>query len=252
LLALWYTHLLPIYQKTGETGLSSIVHNFYAVAGIVVGVFAAAISVFLFVEGARRRSASKGESFLASLGSIMVKARTQSGGYLTHLGIGIILIGLVGSAMFVDETLTFVDNEPGATFVAGDYEFTFNGINDDQLPNGDVETRLNFAVSKNGRDVGEVNPGQISFFRQQQTKLEASVIVEPLQDVFVVFQNIQGEQLSMQVKINPLISWVWFGFVLTIIGTALASYPRANAPVAAVAGAGSGKQAQGRASSKKR
>ena len=30
----------------------------------------------------------------------------------------------------------------------------------------------------------------------------------------------------MQVKINPLISWVWFGFLLTIIGTSLASYPK--------------------------
>jgi cytochrome c-type biogenesis protein CcmF len=71
-----------------------------------------------------------------------------------------------------------------------------------------------------------VAPGQISFAQQQQTKLNAAVLVEPLQDVFVVFQGAQDGQLSMQVKINPLITWVWIGFVFTIIGTALASWPR--------------------------
>ncbi len=107
LLTLWYTHLLPIYQKTGATGISSVVHNFYAVAGIVVGAFAAAISVYLFVEGARTSfAAAKGDGFFARSARSLRKARTQSGGYLTHLGIGIILIGLVGSAMFVDEMLT--------------------------------------------------------------------------------------------------------------------------------------------------
>ncbi len=33
----------------------------------------------------------------------------------------------------------------------------------------------------------------------------------------------------MQVKINPLISWVWVGFVLTIVGTSLAGWPRTAA-----------------------
>jgi len=226
LLALWYTKLLPVSRATVSPGFPFLLHNFYAVAGIVVGAFAAAISVYLFVEGARKRAAAKGEGFFGSLGSILLNARTQSGGYLTHLGIGIILIGLVGSAMFVDEVLTTVPDQVGAQFQAQNYTFTYEGIVEEQLPNGDVESRLEFDVSKNGRPIGTVTPGQISFYRQQQTKLEASVIVEPLQDVFVVFQNFQDSAISMQVKINPLISWVWFGFVLTIVGTSLASWPK--------------------------
>lgn len=226
LIALWYTRLLPVYRKTGEVGFPFLLHNFYAIAGIVVGVFAVSISVYLFIEGARKRAAAKGGGFLSSLGSILTHARTQSGGYLTHLGIGIVLIGLVGSAMFVDEVLTTVPDQVGSTFEVQNYVFTYQGITEDQLPNGDVESRLAFDVTKDGKPIGSVTPGQISFAQQQQTKLEASVIVEPLQDVFVVFQNFQDSAISMQVKVNPLISWAWVGFVMMIVGTSLAAWPK--------------------------
>ncbi len=226
LLALWYMKLLPVARRTVEAGFPFLLHNFYAITGMMVGAFAVSISVYLFVEGARKRAAAKGEGFFSSLGSILTTARTQSGGYLTHLGIGIILIGLVGSAMFVDEVLTTVPDQVGSTFEVQNYVFTYQGIVENELPNGDVTSRLTFDVTKNGRPIGTVTPGQISFYRQQQTKLEASVIVEPLQDVFVVFQNFQDAAISMQVKINPLISWVWVGFVFTIVGTSLAAWPK--------------------------
>ncbi len=229
LLYFWYSQLLPIFQKTGTTGMPALVHNAYAVSGLVVGSFAASISVYLFIAGASKRAAAKGESFFSALGSIMFKARTQSGGYLTHLGIAIILIGLVGSAMFVDERLVMVPNVPGSQFEVSDYTFTYNGITDTTLDNGDAVSSVNFDVAKNGTVVGQVNPGQVSFFRQQQTKLNAAVRVEFLQDVFVVFQGIQGDQLSMQVKINPLISWAWFGFALTVVGASIAMWPKPEA-----------------------
>lgn len=229
LLYFWYSNLLPIFDKSGVSGTAAIVHNTYAVVGLVVGSFATSISVFLFVAGANKRAAAKGESFFSALGSIMIKARTQSGGYLTHLGVGIVLIGLVGSSMFVDEVITTVPNEPGAQFEVSNYVFTYNGITDTTLENGDTVSTVDFAVAKDGKSVGALNPGQISFFRQQQTKLNAAVLVEPLQDVFVVFQGIQGDQLSMQVKINPLISWAWIGFLLMTIGTSIASWPKQGA-----------------------
>jgi hypothetical protein len=37
------------------------------------------------------------------------------------------------------------------------------------------------------------------------------------------------------VKINPMISWTWAGFVLTIIGAALAAWPKKRPELAAVA-----------------
>lgn len=228
LLAIWYTQLLPVLQQNGsanpwEPAWLIIV---YSLLGLVVGAFAVSVAGFLFIEGARRRAAAKGESFGGSLWKIISTARTQSGGYLTHLGIGIILIGLVGSTMFVNDVKATVENKQGATFEAGDYTFTFKGTDEQTLPNGDVTTVATFDLDKDGKPAGTVQPGQISFYRQGQTKLNADVTVRPLQDIFVVLEGADETSLYMNVKINPLISWVWFGFVLTIFGTGLASYPK--------------------------
>jgi cytochrome c-type biogenesis protein CcmF len=234
LMWVWYTDMYPVLRDNGPMSAvePSMLVMFYSIVGILVGAFAVAVSTFLFIEGARRRSQAKDESFGTALWSNITKVRTSSGGYLPHLGMGVILIGLVGSAMFVNEVLVSVEDTPGSQFQAGDYVFTFEGGGQEQLANGDTVTRVTFAVSKNGSPVGTVTPGQISFFQQQQTKLDASVLVEPLRDVFVVFQGAEESGLSMQVKINPLISWAWIGFLITTIGTALASWPKKQ-PVAA-------------------
>lgn len=228
LMVIWYTEMLPVLQKNGSANpwepVSLIM--IYSIVGLIVGAFAVSVAVFLFIEGARRRAAAKGESFGGSLWQIVIKARTQSGGYLTHLGIGIILIGLVGSTMFVDDIKATVENKPGSTFQAGAYTFTFEGSDEQTLPNGDVVTEATFALDKDGKPAGKVNPGQISFYRQGQTKLNADVTIEPLHDVFVVLEGADENTLSLNVKINPLISWAWFGFALTILGTGLASYPK--------------------------
>jgi cytochrome c biogenesis factor len=49
---------------------------------------------------------------------------------------------------------------------------------------------------------------------------------EPLRDVFVVFQGNSGESLVVNVKINPLIWFTWGGFILLLLGTALAAWPK--------------------------
>ena len=225
---IWWVELWPnyLYQFPDASPLTSVVHSWEALLGLAVAALAISVSIFLFVDGARKRSTAKGEGYFTSLWRILSKARTQSGGYLTHLGIGIILFGLVGSTMFVHEQIVSVPSQPGSEFSVGRYDFAFQGAEQQQLDNGDTVTRVNFVVSKNGVPIGTAAPGQIEFFRQQQTKLNAYVLVEPLHDVFVVYQGGDEEFISMQVKINPLISWVWFGFLLTIIGTSLAMYPK--------------------------
>ncbi len=53
----------------------------------------------------------------------------------------------------------------------------------------------------------------------------------------MVFQGVQNEQAVINVKINPLIWFSWGGFILMLIGTTLAMWPKKGARlVAAPAG----------------
>ena len=178
-------------------------YNGLAVFGLFVASLLIATQTSLFIDGARKRAAAKGESFFSALGSIFMNARTQSGGYLTHIGMGIILIGLVGSAMFVlDQTYT-VPVKQGSTFQVDQYTFTYQGSKQETLANGNNKTNVILAVSRNGRPVGTITPGQTEFTAQQQTRLDAKVLSEPLRDIFVVFQGVQNEEAVDQRQDQP-------------------------------------------------
>ncbi len=233
---LWWTVLWPIhlFSNPNANVLTSVTHTWEALIGFAVGALAITVSVYLFIVGAQRRALAKEEGFFKALGNLIFKARTQSGGYLTHLGMGIIVIGLVGSSMFVKDVRISIPSEPGAEFEVGGYDFVFTGSEERTLPNNDVVSTLHFDVSRDGRPVGTAAPGQVRYFKQDQTRLHVYVIVELLRDVFVVFEGFnEAGEIQMNVKINPLISWVWFGFGVTIIGTSIAMWPRRKLPAAA-------------------
>ena len=157
----------------------------------------------------------------------------RSGGYIAHLGMGIIMIGLVGSSMYVRDVRLQVPEQAGASFQVDDYTFTFQGLDEETLPNQDVVSRATFAVARDGRPVGTVDPGVTQFARQGQTRLDARVLSEPLRDIFVVWEGSEAGQMSVNVKINPLIWFAWGGFGLLMLGTLLAAWPK-RAALAAV------------------
>jgi cytochrome c-type biogenesis protein CcmF len=92
-------------------------------------------------------------------------------------------------------------------------------------------------LSKNGTSLGRIQPTVTQLANTAEsnsTRFNAAVHSEILGDFFLAFQGGDASALSFDVKINPLISWTWFGFGLLILGTALASWPRKELPIAAL------------------
>jgi len=253
----WVVNLRPTYAATiaaGGKGAAALqafgpqtVYDVIAVLGLLAAALLISTTGSLFIEGARKRAAAKGENFFSALGNIVFKARTQSGGYMAHIGMGIIVIGLVGSSMYVRDVSQLMENKPGAKLQVSNYTFTLKKIEDVKLINGDQRQVAVLSVSRDGKVLGDIDPGLTSFARQGQTRLDASVHSELLRDIFVVYQGQQEgpnntTQLSMNVKINPLIWFAWGGFILLLLGTALAAWPKKARALVAEAPAGKGKR----------
>jgi cytochrome c-type biogenesis protein CcmF len=239
----WVTSLKPIYdlmttlstepaKKFIGAGPAWYYHGL-ALLGFLVATVLIANMLWLFVEGVRNRSQARGENPLSALWAIITKARNQSGGYLTHIGMGIILIGLIGSSMYVqDQTFTFPDKQ-GTTFKMADYTFKYLGFEFNTLANGNKIQTMGLEVSRGSQKMGIIRPSLTEFANRSQsssTRLDAAVLSEPLRDIFVVFQGSSGgQQLVVNAKINPLIWWTWAGFILLLLGTALAAWPKRGA-----------------------
>jgi len=233
-IAIYVTVLYPNYQFD-KTTMSSVyqmtpaLYHGLAVIGLAVSAWAIALPLWLFFDGARKRAAAKGGSILGALFGIFTKARTQSGGYFTHLGVGVVLLGLIGSAMYVRTDNFQLAKTPGSKHTVGGYEYVLRDTQDVVLPNGDSQAFVNLNVMRGGKLVGTASPSQLSFKVQQQTRLNADVIREPLRDVFLVYNGDESGKLVFTAKVNPMISWTWAGFLLMILGTALAAWPKREA-----------------------
>jgi cytochrome c-type biogenesis protein CcmF len=239
LVAEWWNTLRPIYdfmitqttdpgKKFAASGPAWYYHGI-ALLGFFVASLLIANTVSLFIEGARKRAEARGESFGAALWSLVTKARSQTGGYLAHIGMGFILIGLIGSAMYVQDQRFMVQDKVGTQFTMADYTFTYQGVDNATLPNGNTTSVMTLDVSRGGKKLGIINPGSTTFIATQQNRLDAKVFSEALRDIFVVFEGASGDTLVVNVKINPLIWASWLGFIILLFGTAVACWPKRGA-----------------------
>ena len=232
--------LLPIYQRmvvmasSAGTKMASggpaWYYNLIGVVGLLTASLVIATTLSLFIGGALKRANTRDENFFVALYNIFAKARSQSGGYLAHIGIGIILIGLVGSAMYVYDNTYTIKDSPGESFTVDQYTLTYQGADNQTLANGNQVEKLKLDVTVGGRTVGRITPGQTVFATTQQTRTDAKVLSEPLRDIFVTLQSVDDSGLHINVKINPLISFSWAGFIVLLLGTALATWPKSGAP----------------------
>lgn len=155
------------------------------------------------------------------------------GGSISHTAMAVILVGLIGSSMYVTEVTEYLPydeekDEVTKTLTIQDFELVYTGDAIEESPNGgDVVYTLYFDVYRNGQMVGSVAPAVQVVQSTQQQKLVASVIGFPLEDLFVVYRGASADgDFSMDVRVNPLISFVWVGFALLMIGSLVALFAK--------------------------
>ena len=101
----------------------------------------------------------------------------------------------------------------------------------EEMANGDdILYTVNYDVFKDGEFVGSVSPAVQLVQSTQQQKLVAGVISFPTEDLFVVYKGVNTNgDFSMDVRVNPLITPVWVGFGLLMLGVLIATAGRRGA-----------------------
>ncbi|MDY2777501.1 MAG: cytochrome c biogenesis protein CcsA [Collinsella sp.] len=245
LMALLVLDLAPRYDAIMAAGGSAALSlaeqgpKAYYLA-LTVAAFASASlllasSSYLLVRGVSARMRNKGEGVLTALANLFRHSPAQAGGYLTHLGIAIAVMGLVGSMMYVQEQTLNLAAEPGQGGQVGSYLVSYAGSREyaDSADNMIKEVSLEVADAGTGEVLGTLRPSmEISAVNTGQQTLHAAVMSYPLEDLFVAFQGINADgTLSISVKINPLIMLNWIGAGVSVLGVVLAFAPRRATPL---------------------
>ena len=256
----WATYLVPSYNDiidaggTTAEGLASEGPAFYYNGLALVGFLVASLLFFnmLFMLG-RTVSAWKRArkcNVLAAVWGSLRNAPSRFGGYLSHVAMAVILIGLIGSSMYVTEKVQYVgydessDTASDVLEVKG-YTLVYSSNSITEVDGGsNILYTVNFEAYKDGEYIGTVSPAVNLSQKTQQQKLEASVISLPTEDLFVVYRGVNDDgAFSMDVRINPLISLVWIGFGLLMIGVLVAASGRRSGKKTLAASGDSGEGA---------
>ncbi len=219
LLAALCAIILPIF------GEANIVANI----GFAVCAFAAATIFYELWRGMRVRH-GHGESYPTALLMLVRRHRQRYGGYLVHLGLVILAVGVIGSHFFQAEQDLSLRAGQSAT-VAG-YTITYRGISSSVQDS--VQTiKTHFTISQNGQHLNDIYPGERIFpgFEDQPASI-VSITTYGATDLYVFLAGYEGtNSATLKVFINPLVSFVWLGGILMLLGGILCWWPVAR-PVA--------------------
>ncbi len=240
LMVYFVTYLVPSYNAViaaggiNAEGLMEEGPAWYYNGLAAVGLLVASLLFFnsLFMLGRAVRGYQKGHGgnpVSAAFGMLVNRASTF-GGFVAHFGMAVILVGLIGSSMYVTEKVAYVGYDEATDtasedFVIKDYTLKYTG--NEIVPQDnkdDILYTVHFDAYKDGQFVGSVDPTVQFVQSTQQQKLVASVISFPTEDLFVVYRGVnENGDFSMDVRVNPLISQVWIGFFLLMAGVLIAT-----------------------------
>jgi cytochrome c-type biogenesis protein CcmF len=236
----WATYLVPSYNATiaaGGTigdGLANEgpawYYNGLALVGFLVASLLFFNTLFLIGRTVSKRAKAAGTNPVRAFFGMWNGAASKIGGYVAHLAMSVILVGLICSSMYVTENASYLSydeaNDSAPDFTIQDYtlKYTGNSIEEDST---NVFYYVDFDVYRGDEYVGHVSPNVQLVATTQQSKSNAAVIHFADEDLFVVYRGVNNDgAFSMDVRVNPQISLVWIGFFMLMAGGAIAAFGR--------------------------
>jgi cytochrome c-type biogenesis protein CcmF len=211
-------------------------------AGTVVcaGVFVAASVTGEFWRGTRVRHALGGVSWPGALVQLVARNRRRYGGYVVHVGIVILFIGLAGSRAFVTEGNMVLTKGESAT--VGNRTFVLEETSR-TIDEHKRSTSVRLGVFRNGEREATLSPGRNLYAalgsdpRDAQETTEVGIDSGITRDLYAVLTRLdeQGRAI-ITIFVNPLVVWVWIAGVVIFIGGGIALWPpgrRSLAPATA-------------------
>jgi len=145
--------------------------------------------------------------------------RAHWGMSLAHLGLAVTVFGITASEAWTIEKLVVL--RPGDRVEVGEYSFLFNGVEPLAGPNY-TAIRGSFDVSLDGRPVATLTPEGRSYWSPVMQTTEAAIRPRAGGDLYAVVGDPKGEGAwSARLYFKPLVSWIWAGALVMMLGGGL-------------------------------
>ncbi len=239
-----------------KTSLSNLRINFlipaiisivFCIALVIIGVqeiyplaaftFSAFVIVTIFMEfykGVRTRQKSNRENFPLSFYRVINRNKRRYGGYIIHIGIVLIFIGIAGSSAYQLEKSQNL--AMGQVMEIKSYSVIFDSYQEKEYPER-FNITFDFNVFNSGKPAGTLS-AELNNYPRFGLSTEVGIKRNFLSGIFSNIKRLgedlyiiptgfdpQTKMVSIKAYINPMINWLWIGGVILVIGSVIATFP---------------------------
>jgi cytochrome c-type biogenesis protein CcmF len=191
-----------------------------------LGMFVLATVAQEFWRGVRARQAMLHESAPRALVRLVDKNRRRYGGYLIHVGVVAVFVGVAASSAFRVEAQQTL--KPGEEMTAGKFRLRYERVATTE--DAHVQ-RLSAVVSvwQDGRQIATLEPEKRFYKKPQQPTTEVAMRPRLTEDLYLVLGSYDpaSQLVTLLAYVNPLVGWIWIGGVVMALGTAITMWPSA-------------------------
>src|SRR5205807_827048 len=225
---------LAIGLAAGVIALMFGFRQIYSWICLILCVFVASTVGLEFYRGAKVIRARSGASFVASAVELTMRNTRRYGGYIVHMGMVFVFIGLAGAAFNHDIQK---DMRQGDSLQIGPYTLVLQGFVTNPEKNYTAQ-RLLVEVLSDKKPIMMLYPEKRRFSTTEENGTMVAIYSTLKEDLYVVYAgNSPDTQLPvLHAYLNPLVKWIWFGGVVVVFGTLVALLPNRRA-VLVLAGA---------------
>src|SRR6201993_335549 len=203
---------LGIGVAAGAVALIFGFREIYSWICLILCVFVASTVGLEFYRGAKVIRARTGASLVASAVELTMRNTRRYGGYIVHIGMVFVFIGLAGAAFNRDIQK---DMRQGDTLKIGPYTLVLQGFDTKPEKNYTAQ-RLLVEVLEDNRPTMMLYPEKRRFSTTEENGTMVAIHSTLQEDLYVVYAGTSPEtQLPVfHAYLNPLVKWIWFGGVV--------------------------------------
>jgi cytochrome c-type biogenesis protein CcmF len=145
--------------------------------------------------------------------------RSVYGMVVAHAGLGVVVLGITASLTWHSAVLR--DMRPGQSAKVGPYEFTLRGVREVPGPNYTARQGL-FTVTEGGRYVTTMKPEVRQYSIPPMSVNRVALRPSLVADLYAAIGSPDGSGgYAVRLYHKPLISWIWLGALIMVVGGGL-------------------------------
>jgi cytochrome c-type biogenesis protein CcmF len=214
----------------GAVAFAAGLREFYSLICLILCLFVATTILIEFYRGAKVVRSRSGVSFVASAVDLTMRNTRRYGGYIVHMGMVLIFVGLAGAAFNKDVQK---EMQIGSTLQIGPYNLLLQSVDSKPERNYTAE-RMVVEVMRDNKPLMMLYPERRFFQTNEESGTMVAIYSTLQHDLYVVYagQSPDNQTPVIHAYLNPLVKWIWLGGAIVVLGTIVTLLPNRRSVLA--------------------